>query len=149
MSAAPGHPSLRAGIAAALSDVLSDHSQRAIGDELGINGTTVGRRGDDLTAWTVTDFLKLAVTHPELSAAVQTYLTGDEQPQGEAVAVVGDLHQALSDCARLISQTSDALSDGIVTTTESKALCVTIDTMMAHLNRLHRDLTAVTARARA
>lgn len=143
MSASPGHPSLRACIAATLSDVLAENTHRGLADDLGVSGSTIPRRGDDLTMWPATDLLKLAVMFPALGEAVQIYLTGDAQPKGEAVAVVGDLHQSLTDCAALIGQTSAALSDGVVTIAEAKTLRGTIDTMMVHLNQLHRDLSVV------
>ena len=149
MSAAPGHPSLRACIASSLSDVLADHSQRVLADHLGVAGTTIMRRGEDLAQWPATDLLKLAVLHVDLGESVVTYLRGDAQPQGEAVAVIGDLHQMLSDSAALIGQTSAALSDGIVTRDEARALCATITTMQAHLEQLHRDLAAVVGGGRS
>jgi hypothetical protein len=145
MTASSGHPALRAGIAQALSHALAEHSQRYLGELLGIAGSTISRRAEDLHLWPSVDLLSLAVHHQELADAVVRYLRGDQAPMGEAVALVGDLHALLAECGRLLSEAAEVLADGRVTRDEAIRLAKIIQAVQTRLLTVSGDLQTLGA----
>ncbi len=76
MSAAAGSPSLRSRIAERLGVVVVDQGARAVGRQLGVDGTTVGRWSGDVYAWGF-HAVDLAIKDDELWAAIVAYRDGD------------------------------------------------------------------------
>lgn len=142
MSARSGHPRLLARIAASLGELLAEYSQAYHGEMLGVAATTIGRRGDELSQWPASDLLILAAAHPVLAEAIVTYCKG-ESKQGEAVSLVGDLHQLLGQCGRLLTEASEILRDGKVTPDEAKRLRGIIRVIRDMLTCVESDLEAV------
>lgn len=136
MSAAPGHPSLRARIADALGGVLANHAPVVIARLLGCAGTTVTRRGEDYRLW-FGDGLDLAIHHPELAAAVITYLQGETVERSEAVRTIGALMREMREDGELVQTIADALEDGKVDRDEARHI---LDLIQARRKEEDEDL---------
>lgn len=143
MSAPAGHPSLRRRIAEALTAHLAQRSQREIADDLGVAGTTVGRRGDDLTSWPALDLLALALVDADLRQAIGDYLGGDAGPQGDARRAPATLLADIAHGAELISAEAAALKGPLTGPTAGAALSLAKARILS-LRQLTADLQEVT-----
>jgi len=120
MSAAPGHPSLRARIAEVTGQVLGNNTHSDIGRALGISQTTVSRRGDDFHAW-FGDGLDLAAAHPTLAESVVAFVTGEFTVRGgEAVKAVGALVREIREDGEMVAAIARTLEDGRVSRDEAR-----------------------------
>jgi len=147
MSAAPGHPILRARVARALAALLAERAHTALGESLGCAGTTVSRRGDDLHAWPADDLLALAAQDQALGEAVVELLTGETPgPAGSSVRAVPHLLGELAWVGEWTQATAAALADGRITPAEARALQALLRAHRPHLAQLDADLTAIAGR---
>lgn len=142
MSAAPGASTLRARIAAALGAYLADHSQTAVGDLLGVAGTTIGRRADDLHAWPADDLLRLAVQSPDIAQAINLYLAGDQRPQGQAVRATSGAMGLVQRMGGLVAEIAGDLAGGRISPTEAQDLRTHLRSLIADAQALDDDLRA-------
>ena len=143
MSAPINHHRLRAGIAHALEQLLLNSPHTAIAEKIGVAGTTISRRGDDLQNWPASDLLLLATTNDQLCQALLRYLQGDRPQRGSSFALVGDLHALLAELGQLLIDASEALRDGRVTREEGMRLRGIVRGVVVRLGQVEADLVAL------
>jgi hypothetical protein len=147
MSAHLKAPAVRSRIARALAVVLSERSHREVAEAVGIDPSTVSRRGADLAAWPSTDLLELACTDHDLAEALTIALTAAPVTAlDRAPARAADLVIASERCGRFIAEALADAHDGRVSPLEARRM---LDQSRALIDQL-RDLNlalAVTAEA--
>ena len=135
-------------MASALGDVLRQNSAVSIAAIVGINETTVARRGEEPSQWPATDLLALANEFPALSGTIVDFLVGKETPRAEAAAAVGDAINVIERGAELMRVLADAIRDGRFTQAEDLTVAATAASLMEMLPALVRDVHAAAMRNR-
>lgn len=137
-------PALSAGesrIADALDALLRERSHRQLGEELGIAGTTVDRRGGEIDNWPLRHGLRLARGDAALRATVLDYLR-EVEPEGSAVRAVEHATESMGRAGGLIAGLAEALRDQRVDSVEAAVLRKQVADVQAALKRLDSDLEA-------
>jgi len=122
VSAGPGHPSLRAAVALALAELLGRVPHAEVGRWLGVAGTTITRRGDDLHGWPADDVLRLAAHDDDLALALSRCGTGVASEQPQPVRAVGELLAEIESGGELAREIGATLRDGRVRPDEARRL---------------------------
>jgi hypothetical protein len=146
MSAGPGHPSLRQGVAQALADLLVRVAHSEVGRWLGVAQTTISRRGEDLRAWPADDLLRLcAHDAPLAEALVRCGTGGPEWQQAEPVRAVSELLAEVEAGGGLAAEIARTLTDGKIRPAEAKALRLRVEQRQRAERALLIDLRAIEA----
>lgn len=145
MSAAASQAALRSRLVAALRESIESEPSRALGARLGIDGTTVLRRGADLSAWSARDLLDLAASDSALAEALAAAALGQlvAGPQGSRLSVVADLLARSAAAGETVAAISGVLADGRVTADEARALLATLRARRGIDQQVEADLLAI------
>lgn len=150
MTRPAGHPELRQRVIAALADLLTDpaHHHTTIGSLVGIQGTTVSRRGADLAAWPLLHVLQLAIElpAPELASAISAYLEG-EGGEARPATAVPDSFAAIRQMLDLSQSLSRAVEDQRIDQAEARDLVAVSSAAITELTRLNVTMRAIAERA--
>jgi hypothetical protein len=146
MTAGPGHPRLRALVAAALASYLRRVPQVEVARILGCADTTVYRRGDDLRAWPADDLLSLAGHDVNLAEALARCASGTAEPAGEPTRVLGELFEGLRASGERTAHIASVVADGQVSGAEARQVRERILRERRAEDRLLRDLAAIERR---
>jgi hypothetical protein len=143
MNAGPGHPSLRADVAVALAALLVRVPHTEIGRWLGVAGTTITRRGEDLRSWPSDDLLRLAAHSADVATALYLCGSGIETDTPEPVRVVGELLAQVEAGGELMREIAAALRDNRVNAAEARRLRQLITARHRDERTLLGDLAAI------
>jgi hypothetical protein len=143
MNAGPGHPALRAEVAVALTALLARVPHTEVGRCLGVAGTTITRRGEDLRSWPADDLLRLAAHDADLALALSRCGTGVEAEEPQPVRAVASLLDEVEAGGELTREIASVLRDGRVTVAEAKTLRLLLTARQRAEHQLLRDLAAI------
>lgn len=132
MSAPAGHPLLRARLAEALDAYLSTHTFAEVGSLLGIERSTVRRRGCDLRDWPADELLILAAQDLGIREALRICATGEQVEPGQPIAVIGDLVEEIADNANINRAIAEAMRDGKISASKASDIIVEIQKRRKH-----------------
>ncbi len=135
MSAASRSSLQQSGIAEALDECLGELGQRPLGRVLGIAGSTLGRWGCDLHAWSFDAGLRVAREQLILKTPVLAYLNDDMPVRGEPIRLTQSVFALITEAASVIHKASEDLADGRMDRQEAKDLLPSLRKLYEHLGR--------------
>lgn len=145
ISARPGALSLRQRICQALADVLDQNSAADLGNKLGHAPSTISRREATLKSWPADELLLLAVDDNALARSIRTYLTGELEREGQAIAITSDLSADIGNSAKVNIKIAEAIADNKISVAEARGIISALQERRRHEDeRLIPDLVAVT-----
>lgn len=133
----------RARIERELGEVLLNHTNNQLGEQLGHAGTTIARRGTEVHNWPADELLALASEHGDLGRAVVALVHGDAEQRGNGVRAVPELFQQLQASGGFVTAAAAALADGRISRSEAIELRQLLRANREAMDQLDRDLYAI------
>lgn len=136
-------PAMRARIAEAIATACGERSQVELASMLGIDRSTLYRRGSEVSAWPLDEALSLALASSALARSLLAILEGETPIGGEPVRLQEDLLDEVVAGGQLTARIAAALIDGRIQRYEAREILAEIERRrQAEDQRLIPDLLA-------